>query len=274
MPKVDHNEEEKDSKVDGHLRRSHSSCSSRAAADGARDRKRPRGRSREQGSKGQKRRRQYSSSSASSTSSSSTSHHHRRRRSRDESSSRSSDPDSSSESSSSRRRHHRHRRHRRKEKKHRKHKDKHGRKEERSKEKKRRSKKAKKTKRSNEEDEKVDVGDRSHSGSIAVDSHNSHNNQKGVALAVLPSACSTHDPQREERRARMVPMSREQFEKEQSVVREVYDEESGRVRLVRGSGEIIERIVSRDDHQRINQRATRGDGSSFSKHIYQALQRR
>lgn len=79
---------------------------------------------------------------------------------------------------------------------------------------------------------------------------------------------------KEARRARMAPMSKEQYEKEQKVIREVYDEESGRWRLVRGSGEIIERIVSRDDHQRINQRATRGDGSCYSKHVYGLLQRR
>ena len=39
------------------------------------------------------------------------------------------------------------------------------------------------------------------------------------------------------------------------------------VRLVRGTGEIIERIVSRNDHQRINQIATRNDGLSFSMNI-------
>lgn len=96
-----------------------------------------------------------------------------------------------------------------------------------------------------------------------------------------PAAHSTvadpEEPPEKKRRAMatmMAPMSREQYEKEQSVVREVYDEESGRWRLVRGSGEIIERMVSRDDHQRINHRATQGDGSSFSKHIYGALQQR
>lgn len=72
----------------------------------------------------------------------------------------------------------------------------------------------------------------------------------------------------------MVPMSREQYQAEQSKVREVYDEESGRYRLVRGSGEIIERIVSRSAHQEINRTATRGDGSSFSRSVYQALNRR
>ena len=65
----------------------------------------------------------------------------------------------------------------------------------------------------------------------------------------------------------MTPMSREEYEAQQSQIREVFDEESGRVRLVRGTGEIIERIVSRDSHEQINRRATRGDGSSFSRNI-------
>mmetsp|Transcript_17391 Transcript_17391/g.40380 ORF Transcript_17391/g.40380 Transcript_17391/m.40380 type:complete len:275 (-) Transcript_17391:208-1032(-) len=70
------------------------------------------------------------------------------------------------------------------------------------------------------------------------------------------------------KRAFMVPMTREQYEAQQSVIREVYDPESGRMRLVRGTGEIIERIVSRQDHDHINQIATRGDGASFSRHIF------
>jgi len=50
------------------------------------------------------------------------------------------------------------------------------------------------------------------------------------------------------KRNAMMPMTREQHEAQQSQIREVYDEESGRYRLVRGTGEIIERIVSRSDH--------------------------
>lgn len=71
--------------------------------------------------------------------------------------------------------------------------------------------------------------------------------------------------------AAMVPMTREQYEAQQSTVREVYDEETGRTRLVRGTGEIIERMVSRQDHERINQTATRGDGAGFSRTIFSKL---
>jgi len=67
------------------------------------------------------------------------------------------------------------------------------------------------------------------------------------------------------RKTLMVPMSKAEYDKQQSQVRQVYDPETGRVRLVKGTGEIIESIVSRADHQRINQQATRGDGASFSK---------
>jgi hypothetical protein len=72
----------------------------------------------------------------------------------------------------------------------------------------------------------------------------------------------------------MVPMSREQYEAQQAVIREVYDEETGRYRLVRGTGEIVERIVSRSDHERINHQATHGDGSSYSRHIFSAARKR
>ena len=74
---------------------------------------------------------------------------------------------------------------------------------------------------------------------------------------------------------RMVPMSREQYEAKRAEIREEYEPETGRTRLVRGTGEIIERIVSRSQHSAINQTATRGDGQSFSRNAYStAMQRR
>lgn len=65
------------------------------------------------------------------------------------------------------------------------------------------------------------------------------------------------------KREMLIPMSKEQYDLEQSVVREVYDSQTNRMRLVKGSGEIIERIVTKDQHQAINRNATRGDGASF-----------
>ena len=79
--------------------------------------------------------------------------------------------------------------------------------------------------------------------------------------------------QKQERAAKarmMMPMSKEEHEAKQSIVREVHDPETGRTRLVRGDGEIIERIVSRVEHAAINRQATRGDGASFIRGIHQA----
>lgn len=82
------------------------------------------------------------------------------------------------------------------------------------------------------------------------------------------------DNQPQKVKSNMKPMSKEEYEKLQSTISEVFDPLSGRYRLVRGTGEIIERIVSRSDHERINQIATRGDGTSFSKSIIDAATRR
>lgn len=84
-----------------------------------------------------------------------------------------------------------------------------------------------------------------------------------------PSAAATQvrEAATEEKKAAsrsMAPMSREEYEAQRSVIREVFDPDTGRTRLVRGDGEILERIVSREDHARINRMATAGDGRSFS----------
>jgi Nuclear RNA-splicing-associated protein len=79
-----------------------------------------------------------------------------------------------------------------------------------------------------------------------------------AAAAVVPAGASRG------------PMTREQYEAERAVVRQVYDAETGRVRLVRGTGEVIEQIVSRHDHLRINRTATRGDGASYATQVLHA----
>ncbi|KAL3279284.1 hypothetical protein HHI36_016792 [Cryptolaemus montrouzieri] len=56
----------------------------------------------------------------------------------------------------------------------------------------------------------------------------------------------------------MAPVTKEEWEKKQNVVRRVYDETTGRNRLIKGDGEVIEEIVSRDRHKQINQQATQG----------------
>ncbi len=57
----------------------------------------------------------------------------------------------------------------------------------------------------------------------------------------------------------------------QSIVREVIDP-NGRVRTMRGTSEVIERIVSREDHARLNRYATSGDGSGYVRDIARAAE--
>ena len=68
-------------------------------------------------------------------------------------------------------------------------------------------------------------------------------------------------------------MTQQQYLALQSQVREVVDPQTGRTRLVRGTGEIIERLVSRDEHSRLNKSATLGDGSGYAQDIMAAVKR-
>ena len=65
------------------------------------------------------------------------------------------------------------------------------------------------------------------------------------------------------------------FAAEQARVRRELDPETGRWRLIRGTGEVIEEIVSRERQAEINRAATAADGAAFSARIYgQAALRR
>ncbi|XP_046656914.1 ADP-ribosylation factor-like protein 6-interacting protein 4 [Daphnia pulicaria] len=59
------------------------------------------------------------------------------------------------------------------------------------------------------------------------------------------------------------PMTKEEYEKQQNTLKWIVDPETGRRRLIRGSGEIMEEIVSRERHQAINKQATIADGNFF-----------
>ena len=71
----------------------------------------------------------------------------------------------------------------------------------------------------------------------------------------------------------MVPMTKEEYDKMQSVVRRVYDPDTGRVRLVKGSGEIIEEIVTRNRHADINRASTQGDGATYMQNLLSQIKR-
>merc|ERR1711915_75773 len=70
-----------------------------------------------------------------------------------------------------------------------------------------------------------------------------------------------------QKQKRLAPMSKEEWEKQQSVVRRVFDEDTGRMRLVKGTGEILEECVSRDRQKVINKQATQADGESFQRDL-------
>ncbi|XP_016360855.1 ADP-ribosylation factor-like protein 6-interacting protein 4 [Sinocyclocheilus anshuiensis] len=63
------------------------------------------------------------------------------------------------------------------------------------------------------------------------------------------------------------PMTKEDYEARQSIIRRVLDPETGRTRLVRGDGEILEEIVSKERHKEINKQATKRDGDGFQKRV-------
>ena len=82
----------------------------------------------------------------------------------------------------------------------------------------------------------------------------------------MPQNQAPADEMQFKRRA-MVPMTKEEYERQQSKVRRVFDPETGRNRLVKGDGEIIEEVVSYHRHKEINKLATLGDGTSFQKSL-------
>jgi hypothetical protein len=61
------------------------------------------------------------------------------------------------------------------------------------------------------------------------------------------------------------PLTREAYEKAQSVLRHMFDPLSGRTRLIKGDGEVMEEIVSRSQHRAINKAATAWDGYVFQR---------
>uniref|UniRef100_A0A6M2DGT4 ADP-ribosylation factor-like protein 6-interacting protein 4 n=1 Tax=Xenopsylla cheopis TaxID=163159 RepID=A0A6M2DGT4_XENCH len=61
----------------------------------------------------------------------------------------------------------------------------------------------------------------------------------------------------------MRPQTQEEWEKSQNKIKKVLDPETGRYRLIKGDGEVLEEIVSRAQHKEINKKATAFDGEYF-----------
>lgn len=59
------------------------------------------------------------------------------------------------------------------------------------------------------------------------------------------------------------PETKAEYDKRQSHIRKVEDPETGRIRLIKGDGEVLEEIVTREQHKKINKAATEGDGRFY-----------
>lgn len=96
-----------------------------------------------------------------------------------------------------------------------------------------------------------------------------HKSKVEAALALLKeqekASKKEQDSQEQEESKSFKPMTKEEWDLRQSEVRRVYDPETGRNRLVKGDGEIIEEIVSKDRHKEINKQSTEGDGLWYAK---------
>lgn len=63
----------------------------------------------------------------------------------------------------------------------------------------------------------------------------------------------------------MRPMTMQEWQHQSSQLKHVIDPDTGRKRLIRGNGEIVEEIVSAKRHAEINRQATQHDGAVFQQ---------
>ncbi|XP_048411917.1 ADP-ribosylation factor-like protein 6-interacting protein 4 isoform X2 [Stegostoma tigrinum] len=87
-----------------------------------------------------------------------------------------------------------------------------------------------------------------------------------ISREAVTSRLEVEQTEKDEQKARiqaMRPMTKEEWDARQSVIRRVVDPETGRSRVIKGDGEVLEEIVSRERHKEINKLATMGDGFTF-----------
>ncbi|XP_023383912.1 ADP-ribosylation factor-like protein 6-interacting protein 4 [Pteropus vampyrus] len=85
----------------------------------------------------------------------------------------------------------------------------------------------------------------------------------GPTVTSVPSPLQVLTDEQKFRIQAMKPMTKEEWDARQSVIRKVVDPETGRTRLIKGDGEVLEEIVTKERHREINKQATRGDGLAF-----------
>ncbi|KAJ3235817.1 hypothetical protein HDU78_004964 [Chytriomyces hyalinus] len=66
----------------------------------------------------------------------------------------------------------------------------------------------------------------------------------------------------------MAPQRPEEHVAEMNKLRRELDPMTGRIRLIKGTGEVVEEIVTKKQHLEINQQATRGDGAAYSSILH------
>ncbi|KAI7867206.1 nuclear RNA-splicing-associated protein-domain-containing protein [Spinellus fusiger] len=81
-----------------------------------------------------------------------------------------------------------------------------------------------------------------------------HNKETATTTATTATTATTSHS------AAITPKTKAVYDKERSVIRSVYDPQTGRTRRVRATGEVLETIVTRDQHYQINKTAKQGDG--------------
>ncbi|XP_016952811.1 ADP-ribosylation factor-like protein 6-interacting protein 4 [Drosophila biarmipes] len=70
------------------------------------------------------------------------------------------------------------------------------------------------------------------------------------------------------------PETPEEYQRRQSQIRREVDPVTGRVRIIKGDSEVLEEIVTKERHQEINKKATRGDGEFYEARSLDAARRR
>jgi len=71
-----------------------------------------------------------------------------------------------------------------------------------------------------------------------------------------PKITAAIDETKELKRKTLIPMTQQEFIKKSNEISEIFDPDTGRTRLIKGSGEIIEKIVSRDQQNSIRKMAS------------------
>lgn len=84
--------------------------------------------------------------------------------------------------------------------------------------------------------------------------NNESNNDGGFAIPVELMNSKSHAPE-----------TPEEYQERQNRIRREIDPSTGRSRLIKGDGEILEEIVSKERHKKINKEATKGDGDYFQQ---------